>query len=157
MWQGLSGGPVIRIRLPMQGTQVWSLVREDPTCHRTTKPMCFGSPSKVEPVLCNKRSHCNERPMQPTLLCLLKSVLVAQSVPWILGLRRCSLYCSFADIYSPSPFREPHTGQHGHIEKSMSLSRLQDLLMDREAWRAAVHGVTKIRTRLSNWTELNKQ
>ena len=38
----------------------------------------------------------------------------------------------------------------------MSLSRLRELVMDREAWRAMVHGVTKSRTRLSNWaTELN--
>ena len=36
-----------------------------------------------------------------------------------------------------------------------SLSKLQQLVMDREAWRAAVHGVTKNRTCLSNWTELN--
>ena len=36
----------------------------------------------------------------------------------------------------------------------MSLSKFRELVMDREAWRAAAHGVTKSRTRLSNWTEL---
>jgi len=35
-----------------------------------------------------------------------------------------------------------------------SLSELQELVMDREAWRAVIHGVAKSRTRLSDWTEL---
>ena len=37
----------------------------------------------------------------------------------------------------------------------MSLGELRELVMDREAWRAAIHGVQKSQTRLSDWTELN--
>ena len=37
----------------------------------------------------------------------------------------------------------------------MSLSELREMVMDREAWCAAIHGVTRSQTRLSNSTELN--
>ena len=39
--------------------------------------------------------------------------------------------------------------------KGMSLSELHELVMDREAWCAVIHGIARSRTRLSDWTELN--
>ena len=44
---------------------------------------------------------------------------------------------------------------HQHL-LDMGLGGLRELVMDREAWRAVVHGVTKSQTQLSNWTELTE-
>ena len=73
----------LRVRLPVRGTRVWALVREDPTCRRATRPVrhsywaCTLEPAShncwacmpqlprlmsLEPMLCNKRSHRNEKP-----------------------------------------------------------------------------------------------
>ena len=43
----------------------------------------------------------------------------------------------------------------GITDDGQCLNKLRELVMDREAWCAAVHGITKSRTQLSNWTELN--
>ena len=64
-------GGTIRICLPMQGTQVWSLVQEDSTCCGATNSMCQNywdhipqllKPMRLEPVSCDKRHHCYEKP-----------------------------------------------------------------------------------------------
>ena len=56
----------LRIRLPMQGTRVRALVREDPTCHGATKPVRYNYwACALEPMLRNKRSHRSEKPSHP--------------------------------------------------------------------------------------------
>ena len=54
----------LRIHLPMQGTHVWSLVRENSTCHRATKPVHpnYWIPGILESMLHSKRRRHSERP-----------------------------------------------------------------------------------------------
>ena len=60
------------VRLPMQRTRVWALVREDSTCRRAAKPVSHNywarlpqllRPVRLEPVLRSGRGHCNEKPV----------------------------------------------------------------------------------------------
>ena len=63
----------------------------------------------------------------------------------------CQQTCSTKDCHKPSNCKTRIICDLMDV----SLGGLQELVMDREAWRAAIHGVAKSQTRLSDWTELN--
>ena len=72
--QGFPDGAVVKNLPANAGTRVRSLVWENSTCHRATKPVNYSywarelqllKPAHLEPVLCNKRLHSSEKPVAP--------------------------------------------------------------------------------------------
>ena len=77
----------IKICLPMQGTQVWSLVWEDLTCRRATKPVCHNSWAcmlKLLQPLCLEHMLCNKKPPRWESLCLQQSPSTTKKIIIIL-------------------------------------------------------------------------
>ena len=77
----------IKICLPMQGTQVWSLVWEDLTCRRATKPVCHNSWAcmlKLLQPLCLEHVLCNKKPPRWESLCLQQSPSTTKKIIIIL-------------------------------------------------------------------------
>ena len=94
-----------RLCLPMKGTQVWSLVQEDPTCHGTTKPICHKHwACTVEPGSCNYWAH-EPQLLKPTPLELM--LCNKRSPPTVRNLCTKTRELPVLDTARESPMQQP--------------------------------------------------
>ena len=131
------GGSVLRIHLLVQGTQVQSLVWEDSTCRGAAKLLhnFWGTgTSLVQPL---QWESC-----APQL----------ENSPWSTWLEK-----AFDQQRKPSAAKKKKIDYINNLryadDSTLMAENEEELVMDREAWRAVIHGVVKSRTRLSDWTD----
>ena len=120
----------------------------------TRLPCPWDSPGKNTGVGCHFLLRCMKMKSEsevaqscPTLLDPMVSRLPGVSVQGIFQARVLE--------WGTIAFSDPMSLGKCKLKQQLGTTELREFVMDREAWRAAIHGVAKSRTRLSDWTELN--